>query len=367
MFTPKRSLNRSPVRGHKPQNKIDEELETAKMEDFYECLAEVNVIIGKEKISADNKSKIFGLLSKFQKELDFQKSEKEKLQREVEIYKELYEKNVNNASSPSYAQVVGTTINRKEAELEKLMKKKTCTLFISSAKNKSATEVKKVVASKLKPTEEKIKIHSMRTAGEKAIVIEAETSEDAQRIMKSKNLTNEDLKIEVAKKKNPLIILYDVLKWRKEEEMKEDIYHQNFDTLIDKKEFEEGFKFKFKTGPRKEESVHHVVEVTPNIRKIIISKRKLYLGFQAVNVKDFVSVAKCAKCQAFGHVAKFCNRGIVCGRCGEKDHNKNDCTKKEEDAICVPCFYRKKECKDRENCPTYKMYWERAVSRINYE
>jgi len=49
------------------------------------------------------------------------------------------------------------------------------------------------------------------------------------------------------------------------------------------------------------------------------------MGFTSLKVRDFMQVARCAKCHDLGHVAKHCSGEERCGRCGATDHKNADC------------------------------------------
>lgn len=82
----------------------------------------------------------------------------------------------------------------------------------------------------------------------------------------------------------------------KEEEVKEAIYSQNLSETIDQ-ETNKLLRIKFKIGPRDKHTVHYVVEVTASIRKALLIKDNIYIGFTSGNTKDYLVVPRFLKYQ----------------------------------------------------------------------
>ena len=218
----------------------------------------------------------------------------------------------------------------------------------------------------IRPAKDKINIRSMRST-EKVLIIETETEKDIQKLNEMEALKKHSFVIEKPRKKNPLMIIYDVPSTKTDQDIKDTIYEQNFEESLSKDEFNQKFSLRFKAGPRGKNTVHHVAEVTSDLRKIILSKGRLYLDFTSHSAKDYIVVARCLKCQDLGHVAKYCNKqSSSCSHCGEQDHAKSECAKKEQPPVCIPCTLRKKKCKSRKECPTHRLMLERLIQRIDY-
>lgn len=291
--------------------------------------------------------------------------ETEKLEKENrELRSQLENKKETTRSSVSFADIV-----RQEKTVRGITPQTTQvkhTLFIT-AKNKNETikEVQKNFTTNLNPVKERIRIKNIRKTNN-TLIVETETNEDLQKIKNNIKLAK-DLSMEPIKKRKPLMIMYDVPSGWEEERIKNTIYEQNLEGKISREEFENGFNIRFKTGPREKATVHQVAEVDAKIRKIMIQQERLYMGFYAIRVKDYLVVAKCMKCQDLGHVAKHC-RVVeqVCGHCGQK-HKSEECKNKEKDKTCIPCQIRHKQCKEKgKNCQTYKTMLERLIEKTDY-
>ena len=239
-------------------------------------------------------------------------------------------------------------------------------MFVSSKGGQDVKEVERQLTTVLNPRKEKIRIRSMR-ATKSVLVVETETLEDAQKIMGNSKL-NETLKCEPPRKRRPLLKMYDIPSDMKQEEIVDTIYEQNFEGHLSKEEFQQKFSLRFRTGPREKTTVHHVAEVEASLRTHILRRGRIYLGFRSVNIKDYVVVPRCIKCQDLGHVAKYCSREkSTCAHCGEEDHSKQQCEKKHQPAVCIPCQRRGKKCSQaKKDCPTNALLLERLIQRTDY-
>jgi len=87
--------------------------------------------------------------------------------------------------------------------------------------------IKEEVINKVNPKTDKIKIKSMKQIKANSVVMEFDTWSDLQKFKNHPKL--ETLQIEEPKKKNPLLILYDVDSLITASELKENIVQQNLE------------------------------------------------------------------------------------------------------------------------------------------
>nr|CAH7755079.1 unnamed protein product [Callosobruchus chinensis] len=66
------------------------------------------------------------------------------------------------------------------------------------------------------------------------------------------------------------------------------------------------------------------LRISPDLRKIILKKRYLYVGWKKCEVSDHINILRCSKCCGYGHTAKNCNLELVCGKCAHH-HKLADC------------------------------------------
>ena len=369
------SCSRTPPRktgASRTTQRDDEEEETAVSAE--ECLKSLKFVddildIG-HKITENHveklKQKLLFLIvnqAKLEGKIETLEKQNERIRQEMQKYQE------NNNSVKSFASIVAETKavpNAKLKQIEENKDRSKHTLFITSRNNEDIKEVQKQFTKIVNPTKEKIKIRSLRTT-KSAVIVETENEEDAKKILENRKLK---LKVncEKQRKRLPQLILYNVPTNLTNQQLLEAIFEQNFESTMSRGEFEQEFTFKFKTGPREMPTVHHVIEVSAAIRKAILAKQRLYIQFQSIAVKDFLTIPKCRKCHDYGHVMKHCSKEEdTCGQCGE-NHSRNECQKKEEEGICIPCKLRRKSCKAKnmKDCATYQMLMNRLIQRTDY-
>ena len=267
----------------------------------------------------------------------------------------------------SYASIAATPKPVARQQLVQETSKKVRHTVFLSAEGKDGKAVQKTLTTKLDPAKHKIKIRNIRTTAQ-AVVLAVDSKEDCEKLLHNESIQEAKVVAELPRKHNPLMIVYDTLVPPQLEDLKTQIFTQNFEGAIPQEEFDNGFNFRFRTGPRDRATVHQVVEVSARIRHAIISKGRLFAGFSSHPVKDYVVVAKCHKCQDLGHVAKWCKaEKAVCAHCGEQDHTKQECQKSKLAAVCIPCKNRNKRCSvSRADCPTHKLLFERLIERTDY-
>ncbi|EFN82708.1 Uncharacterized 50 kDa protein in type I retrotransposable element R1DM, partial [Harpegnathos saltator] len=74
---------------------------------------------------------------------------------------------------------------------------------------------------------------------------------------------------------------------------------------------------------RKSTSV--IIEVSPDLRKRLLSRDRVYLDWSSCNITDYVRITQCFRCLSVGHIAKDCRaREDVCGHCGDS-HESRSC------------------------------------------
>ena len=273
---------------------------------------------------------------------------------------------VKQKSKPTYAKVTETTpyTDTKSIQIEKSKDKAKFTLFIKGKNGEKTKQLQREFTKAINPVTQKIKA-SLRST-ENTLILETETQEDITKIMTNKTIEEKFL-CEKPRKKRPLIILYSVDATLNEEEMSDTIYRQNFEETMSEDVFRKSFIPRFRTGPKDRAKTHHVIEVSPQLRRSILGKRRVYIGFNSIGVKDFLTVPKCGICQDYGHPQKYCRNEKSCSHCGA-GHELNSCDKKAQPAICIPCAKRKRICnaKGTKECATYKMLLERTIAKTDY-
>ena len=274
-------------------------------------------------------------------------------------------------SSPSYADMINKKpppkLPDKTRQIQKTNAKLKPIIFVKPEEGQSIKQLERKFTDKVDPSTSRIRATIKSTRNGLMII-----GEDQSEIQKLTNMecVKNNFKIEHQAKQNPSLILYGVYSEMKNEEIIEKLVNQN---IKDEKLYEEAkqvTKPKFRTGPRKQERDHLVIETSNRVRLYLLEKAegKVFINFERFAIKDFLSIPKCFRCISYGHVEKHCRvPKQICKYCGKDNHECEKCPDKNREQ-CVPCLRTKRECgaKNEADCPSYKTAKERAISRINY-
>lgn len=203
-------------------------------------------------------------------------------------------------------------------------------------------------------------------------MVEVPDEESEWRFKSNKRLKEKGLKIESAIGKTPKMIMYDVDSALSEDLLKELMFQRNFKyDFLDFNDFDANIKFSFKKGPKDKDVVHWVIEVPPELRKIILNEsERIYIDRAACKVRDFTLVTRCFQCQMYGHIGKYCKGKKICGHCGEEGHSIESCKNKKKAPRCAS--YRRFGKDDQhsvkdQTCPAYARSVEAELKKYNYK
>jgi hypothetical protein len=94
-----------------------------------------------------------------------------------------------------------------------------------------------------------------------------------------------------------------------------------------------------------------VLELSPDIRRIVVNNKSLFIGFQSCRASDYLQIIRCFKCNAFGHIAANCSADQnSCGHCGS-GHDSKSCDKSKPN-FCVNCDKHNKSNKSQRQLKT---------------
>lgn len=146
----------------------------------------------------------------------------------------------------------------------------------------------------------------------------------------------------------------------------------NIFSLNDLSEFEEA-DFKIITRLKYYTGFNIVIEISPQLRRLLLSRGYVFVGWKKCVVVDHLRVIRCFKCSNLGHIEKDCKSNIICPNCSG-DHVLESCQSDEKK--CVNCINFNKRFKHnlavdhsaKDTCCTvYKNFLEKLKARINYD
>ena len=234
-------------------------------------------------------------------------------------------------------------------------------------KLKTAADTKLVLKTLVQPSKIGVTISSIRPCGNGGVIVQTGSAKAAEALRKAIPPT---LRAAEPKDRLPLISLSGAEQTEKFEDLVEQLFEQNLaDTEWNIASLRKELKALFRKR-RAGNSCMWVCQASPALRKHLIAAGRVYIGWEVVEVNDFVGVTCCNKCQQFGHPVKYCRSKVTtCGRCGEDGHDKEEC--KATNTYCATCkkFGRKEASSHTTNardCPAHRYAEDRELHRINY-
>lgn len=275
--------------------------------------------------------------------------------------------NMSTISKPtatiSYSDAVKNIINKDKQE---------STVLLVKSQNKNNVEIQKQIKTKITSSD----LCGINVNGTKAIrngvLINCDNSDSMLKLKLklSKELDN-SYNIHEPKKLNPRIIVYGVdMNFELNSEFICDMTERNdIDCSLD--------DFKFITALKRTRTsnanVNVVLEVSPRVRRQIINKGYLYIGWSRCGVADYCIVPRCFKCSRYSHQKSTCRNETTCPQCAGP-HELQDC--QSEVFNCINCVEYNKLHKANlptnhavrdVSCSVHKLKLEFLIAKINYD
>lgn len=232
---------------------------------------------------------------------------------------------------------------------------------------KTSQDLSKALKKEVDPKTSGLRVMRVTNIKNAGVAIELHPDE---KLEKAEEILNKCANTRQPKKSLPKIIIYDVPTEYTPVTLTEDIFEQNIKNM-EWADFEKSFKPVFKTGPRGKETTNWVIEVTGKLYRDLLQDQRIFLHWEALKCKEFLSILRCYKCQRFGHMAKDCRAtGPTCGYCANTGHTYENCMSKDPQPTCAVCKAGNKRANHdgrSSECPTYIQEQQRKRQTISYE
>lgn len=256
--------------------------------------------------------------------------------------------------------------------VEGLMVTKKEVLIVKSkmGKTNDPNVVEKTLKDALNPAELKIGINSFKRIHEGKIAIACDNTNDLKKLQGEidQKLGNQ-LDTVVSKRVNPKIKITGLNVEIERNQLKTCIINQNRyingqNAILDVKSIYKG-KYAYTA----------IMEVDGESFNEIMKRGILKIEWSICKVFEYVNIMRCFKCCGFYHKAINCRNNVVCGNCGDGNHETKDCTDK-ENLKCVNCLtvnqkynlkYHTNHRAYDTNCEVLKKKVEQHKKRVEYE
>lgn len=242
-------------------------------------------------------------------------------------------------------------------------------MFYPTKEGQESTATKEAVMKTIVPETLGVHITGVRKIRGGGIIVHPKSDDEAKRLMAAPGLTEAGLKAQVAGRKLPRVIIFNVPIETTEEQLKEAIINNTQEASGLASEGYAGTKLSHKAGP-KTERCHMIMSIPGKAREALLNDGRLFMGWNSFPVRDFCGVVKCAKCHLYGHMAKGCNAKVTtCGHCTREGHDRADCPTADEPGKCPACTRYKKpngHLATDPDCPARLHAIEEERSRTDY-
>nr|CAI5833070.1 unnamed protein product [Callosobruchus analis] len=279
----------------------------------------------------------------------------EGLEYTVELQKSLLKCNVGNAStSPSSLNHLQPGSSTYSEALKKPKVNNSSVLLIKANNDVSDTDVLQDITTSVNPAKINVCIDSTRKI-KNGLVVLCEDEKSLERLkvnLNSNKALNSKYTISEPKRfKRRLLIKNVKLNNLNTPE-------QVIESIATLNKIDETSHIKYVTKLKHFESTNLLIEVSPDLRKLILNKGYLYVGWKRCEVSDHIHILRCSKCCAYGHTAK--NKLAVCKSISEECVNCINFNKSGKRNVATNHASNSKEC------TVFKNYIETLNSRIDY-
>jgi len=162
------------------------------------------------------------------------------------------------------------------------------------------------------------------------------------------------------------MIVYDVPNEMTSDELMREFYEKNVRSYVSESEFKERVRIVSRGGKKVAACGNVILEVPSRVKNVVCTEGRVFVGWKAFRVKEFVNVLRCRRCYAYGHMMRECmEKERLCQKCGMSGHMVREC---KNIFACRNCKVKESKCDHSvlsEECPEYRRALEREKARVN--
>jgi hypothetical protein len=245
---------------------------------------------------------------------------------------------------------------------------KVATVILKPKQSQSSEKTRKDLQTNINPEELQIAVKSIHPTRNGGLAINCISTNDANKLVEEIQNKLDSYNVNLPQLNNPKIkiIGYQPKEHEDNATLEQKIINQNDLRILNGK-----LKISY-IGKNARQQPIIFAETSPNLFRILMHRKKLYIGWERFPVYEDISIGRCRRCQAYGHKQNKCTGNFICSYCSGPHEFKN-CPK--ESKKCINCDTVNKkyqlnhavqhEANDSQ-CPTYIFQVKRHKSRINY-
>lgn len=127
-----------------------------------------------------------------------------------------------------------------------------------------------------------------------------------KKVIECKRFNELGLKVDVPRRVGPKLIVYDVPNELTNDEFMKEFYDKNLKGCVSENEFKERVRVVSRNSKKGAACGNMIMEVSKRMLEVLHEEGRLYINWRAFKFKEFVSVLRCHKCYAFGHMMREC-------------------------------------------------------------
>ena len=183
-------------------------------------------------------------------------------------------------------------------------------ITVRSKGNHTPETIKKLIKTKINPTEIKVGVSTFKALKDGRILIEVGSEEEIDRIRTSiTEKCGKELEAKAQELRNPRLVIYNIPEDITLDNATQTIREQNSELQLEESNITAKFIYRTKKNTR-----NLVIEVNSHTRKKIMNTRTK-IGWVICNIDDYIHVNRCFKCSRYNHRLVDCRGAETCPLC----------------------------------------------------
>jgi len=166
-----------------------------------------------------------------------------------------------------------------------------------------------------------VRVKAVRKTRSGGIVVETVRESELTKIRECGKFGEIGLSVEMPRRIGPKMIVYDVPNEMTSDELMKELYEKNVRSYVSESEFKERVRIVNRGGKKGAACGNVILEVPSRVKNVVCTEGRVFVGWKAFRVREFVNVLRCHRCYAYGHMKRECmEKESLCLKCGTSGH-----------------------------------------------